>query len=210
VGGGHSTGVGEIYDPYAAGGPAGGAAGIGLVRARSARFDPGDLVSNPYAAALQQGGTPYPQFAVGPYDTTYGAAAAGGPSFGRGNIPGGPYTQRSPPPQENTNFGRSLSNSTAATRLSAPSQSHTLNFSQPSHPVRQMSPLQQYQSTSHHSPPLPETRDGGLPNPYPNEGHPTHKVEPSRESADDAYAGYVEGEEEEEVPKRVLKIANES
>ena len=211
--GGHSTGVGEIYDPYAAGG----AAGIGVARARSARVNPGNAAYNPYAAALQEGGSPYPQFAMGPHDT-YGAAGAGGP-FGRGNmelgatiIPSGqqqqqPYSQRSPPPQEYTNLGRSKSNSTAATHLSTPSQSHTPNYSQPqpSYPVGQMSP-----PVRQMSPPRSTPTPAVLPNPYTKE-HPTHKVEPSGGSADDAaYGGYVvdDPDEEEEVPKRVLKVSS--
>ena len=206
--GGHSTAVGEIYDPYAAGG----AAGIGVARARSARANLANAAYNPYAAALQEGGSPYPQFAMGPHDS-YGAAGAGGP-FGRGNmevgaaiIPSGqqqPYSQRSPPPQEYTNLGHSQSNSTAATHLSTPSQSHTPNYSQPqpSYPVRQVSP-----PVREMSPPRTTSTPAILPNPYAKE-HPTHKVEPSAGSADDAaYGGYVVDDvEEEEVPKRVLKV----
>lgn len=200
--GSHSTAVGEIYDPYANGG----AAGIGVVRARSARANPANAALNPYAAALQEGGSPYPQFAMGPRDT-YGAA--GGP-FGRNNmelgaaiIPSGqqqpPYSQRSPPPQEYTTVGRSKSNSTAATHLSTPSQSHTPNYSQsqvqPSYPVRQMSP------------PRTTPAPGIPPNPYPPHVHASHEMEPSGGSADDAaYGGYVVDDVEEDVPRRVLKV----
>ena len=204
--GGHSTAVGEIYDPYA------NEAGIGVARARSARAtNPANAALNPYAAALQEGGSPYPQFAMGPRDT-YGAA--GGP-FGRNNmeygaaiIPNGqqqlqpPYSQRSPPPQEYTTVGRSKSNSTAATHLSTPSQSHTPNYSQsqaqPSYPVRQMSP------------PRITPAPGIPPNSYappPPHIHASHEMEPSGGSADDAaYGGYVVDDVEEEVPKRVLKV----
>ena len=204
--GGHSTGVGEIYDPYANGG----AAGIGVARARSARLNLGNAAVNPYAAALQEGGSPYPQFAMGPRDT-YGSAGAGGP-FGRGNmeigapiIPNGqqqqqqPYPQRSPPPQEYNNLGRSKSNSTAATHLSNPSQSHTPNYSQsqPSYPVRQMSPPR---------PPRTTPSPAVLPSPY-TQVRPSHEKAPSGGSADDAaYGGYVDEDVDEEVPKRVLKV----
>jgi hypothetical protein len=208
--GSHSTAIGEIYDPYATGG--GGAAGIGVARARSARVNPANAVYNSYAAALQEGGSPYPQFAMGPHDT-YGSAGVGGP-FGRGNmelgatvIPSGQqqaYPQRSPPPQEYTDLGRSKSNSTAATHLSTPSQSHSPNYSQsqPSYPVRQMSP-----PVRQMSPPRPTPTPANLPNPYAKE-YPTHKVEPSGGSADDAaYGGYVVDDvDEEEAPKRVLKV----
>ncbi|KAF8162612.1 hypothetical protein B0H34DRAFT_286215 [Crassisporium funariophilum] len=59
-GGGVGAGVGEIYDPYGGAGAAGvgaaGAAGIGVARARSQRD------GGAYAAALQDGGSPYPAF----------------------------------------------------------------------------------------------------------------------------------------------------
>lgn len=60
---GPGPGVGEIYDPnaYAAGGAAAaaaGAAGIGVARARSTRD------GGAYAAALADGNSPYPAFAV--------------------------------------------------------------------------------------------------------------------------------------------------
>ena len=197
---GHSTAVGEIYEPH------GGAAGIGVARARSARVNGANGAYNPYAAALQEGGSPYPQF-MGPQ--------AGGP-FGRGNmelgatvVPGGgqPYPQRSPPPQEYTNLGRSKSDSTNATLFSTPSQSHTSNYSQsqPSYPERQISPpIRQM------SPPRFTATPANLPNPYSNE-HPTHKTEPSGGSADDAaYGGYVVDDLDEEEPRRVLKVCYSS
>jgi hypothetical protein len=206
---GHSTAVGEIYEPH------GGAAGIGVARARSARALTTNGAYNPYAAALQEGGSPYPQF-MGPQ--------AGGP-FGRGNtelgatvIPGGqhqPYPQRSPPPQEYTNLGRSKSDSTNATLFSTPSQSHTPNYSQsqPSYPERRMSPpIRQM------SPPRFTATPANLPNPYATNEH--HKVEPSGESADDpaydAYGGFViddtDDDVDEEVPRerRVLKVCYSS
>jgi len=52
--GGHGPAVGEIYDPYAAGG----AAGIGVACARSMRVDPANANPNTYAAALQEDGAP--------------------------------------------------------------------------------------------------------------------------------------------------------
>lgn len=210
--GNHSIAVGEIYDPYAAGG----AAGIGVARARSMRLDPGNPAFNQYAIALQEGGSPYPQF-MGPRDT-YGAAGAGGAGgpFGRGSmglgatvIPSGQQQpQRSPPPQDYTTLGRSKSNSTADTHLSTPSQSHTPNYSQPqsSYPVRQMSPPRPTPTPAV----LPTPYSPVLPNPYNPVIYPTSKVEPSRESADDvAYGGYVvddDDADEEEAPRRVLKV----
>jgi len=157
-----------------------GAAGIGLPRG---------------GYPLEDGRPLYPQFAMprdamAPYDSY-----ADGP-FGRGNMAlsaaaSGPYS-RSPPPREPTNLGRSKSGSTIATHPSHPSTpSHTSHYPQP------------YSVGQTVAPP-------SLPNPY-TEEHPTRK-EPLGESPDDgaAYGGYVEDDVEEEVPKRVLKIANES
>ena len=217
--GGVSAAVGEIYPPRrdgdasagssAAGMGPYGVAGIGVARSRSGNtgYNSANAGYNPFAAGLQEGGSPYPQFVLGPQDT-YGTAGPGGP-FGRGNmeigatmIPSGqpqPYSQRSPPPrQEYTNLGRSKSDSTDATHFSTPSQSPHTPDSQPqaSYSVRQMS--------SSRSP--PPTR-ANLYNPYPKE-QPTHVVEHTGESSD-AYGGYVVDDDEvdEEVPKRVLKVS---
>ncbi|KAF8963761.1 hypothetical protein BDZ97DRAFT_1758371 [Flammula alnicola] len=59
---GQGVGPGEIYDPYAAGAAgagSAGAAGIGVARARSMQRSDGS-----YAAALQDGGSPYAAFAA--------------------------------------------------------------------------------------------------------------------------------------------------
>jgi len=86
-------------------------------------------------------------------------------------------------------LGRSRSTSTADNQPSSPP--HTSNYTQQPYPVDVK--------------PIPN-----LPNPYTEQS--TRKVEPPADAADDdaAYGGYVEDDVEEEVPKRVLKIANES
>jgi len=160
---------------------AGNGAGIGA-HARNERAH-GNAHYDPYAAL--QGGSAYPPFVLAPGDT-YGGPPGRGNEHGAAIIPSGQqYPQRSPPPD----LGRSRSTSTAATQLSTP---HTSNYPQPSYPVADVKPTP------------------ALPNPHTE--HSTRKVETPAEAADDdaAYGGYVEDDMEEEVPKRVLKIANES
>lgn len=189
--GSHGIGVGEIYDPSLAGG----AAGIGVARARSMRLDPANANINPYAAALQEGGSPYPKFAIGPHDMY--AGGAGAPPLGRGtNTNMDPMEahgqqqqyQQGSPPQEYANLGRNKSNSTNTTHTqlypasisSPPSQSHAPSYPQQAHPVRQMSPSQgSHAPSSFPAGPASLT----LPNP--------HSAEPSRADAGDAYGGYV-------------------
>lgn len=174
-----SVPVGEIYDPYAVGG----AAGIGVARARSANTNPSRSTPNIYAAALQAGGSPYPKFAIPP---TQGGGA--GPPLRRGNSYNNTEFDASRGqeqyPQQTREYP-SLGRATSATDAHVSPLTHAPNHSQ---------------SRSNDT--------SSFPNPY------GHKVQPSGgSSVDDApYGGYcVDGTEgEEEAPKRVLKIANES
>jgi hypothetical protein len=78
--GNHGTAAGEIYDSYGAA-VGGGAADIGIARARSMRVDPSNVTVNAYVAALQEG-SPYPKFAFGRHDT-YPPGGSGTGTFGR-------------------------------------------------------------------------------------------------------------------------------
>jgi len=135
---------------------------------------------DPYAAPFQ-GGSPYPPFPMA--RDPYGDPPGRSNEHAAAIIPTGQqYPQRSPPPD----LGRSKSTSTAIT-----DPSHASNYSQPSYSVGE--------------------KIANFPNPHNDEEHLSRRVEPQGESADDAaYGGYVEDDVEEEVPKRVLKIANES
>jgi len=174
----HSVPVGEIYDPYAAGG----AAGIGVARARSAKTHVPVPTPNIYAAALQTGGSPYPKFASPPKQE--------GAVLGRGNSTNAEFgAQRHYSRQQSREYptlGRTKSDSTSDPQV-ASSLTRTPTYPQPQN-----------------------TLPASLPNPY--HAFPSHKVQSSASTADDAaYGGYVdEGDEEEEAPRRVLKIANES
>jgi len=168
----NSVPVGEIYDPYAAGG----AAGIGVARARSAKTNMTNSSPNIYAAALQSGGSPYPKFAIPPPKQEGGA---GTPPLGRGNSTnaefGGAYRQQYP------SLGRTNSDPTGDPPVSSLTRAPT----------------------------YPEPPQKTLPNP-----HHAFPSQPSGSTGDDAaYGGYIDEafeEEEEEAPKRVLKVANES
>jgi len=209
--GGHGTGVGEIYDPYAAGG----AAGIGVARARSMRVDPANASPNSYAAALQDGGAPYPKFAIGPHDT-YGNGG-GGASFGRGPntnlelleaagmgnhlagagmISRGQQYQQGPSYQEYPSLGRNKSSSTGTSQPYQPSTSSTppqsLSYSsypQLPYPTRQLSPQQTLLAPSAYP---SGSLSPGLPNPH-AQGQTVEPSERARnaEDAEDAYGGYI-------------------
>jgi len=199
---GHSVPVGEIYDPYATGVAAGGAAGIGVARARSAKANLSNDNPNVYAAALQDGGSPYAKFA-GPQATYASGAVGAGAPFERGPNTnntefgvsrGQQYPHQSPPPQDYSMLGRTKSGSTAATHISSPSLSHSSSQSKQPYPVLQRSPSQSP------SPPNPHAQV-----------FPSHRVQPSGSTVDDPYGGVVDDDDEEVVePKRVLKVANES
>lgn len=176
------------------------AAGIGVFRARSANTKYSNVTPNIYAAALQDGESPYPNFALGP-NATYGTGAPFGrgpsnnPEFAASRGRQQQYPQQSPPPQENDVLGRSKSNSTAATHVPAPSLSHSPSYSQQQqqqpYPVRQMSP------------PRP-TAAPGFPTPH-AQVYPSHQVQPSGESTTSS-AAYGGLDEEEEEKPRVLKV----
>ena len=174
----HSVPVGEIYDPYAAGG----AAGIGVARARSAKANLSQSTPNIYAAALQAGGSPYPKFAIPPKPE----GGAGAP-LGRGNSYnpefGASHDQRRyhQESQEYPTLGRTKSDPTRDPQVSSLTRAPT--YPQPQNSV----------------PPA------SLPNPY-----NLHTVQSSGSTNDDgaAYGGYVDEADEEvvEMPKRVLKV----
>lgn len=179
----HSVPVGEIYDPYAAGG----AAGIGIARARSARTDVPHSNPNIYAAALQAGGSPYPKFAIPPRQEGGAGAPLGrgksyNPEFGDQRR----YRQES---QEYPILGRTKSDPTRDPQVSS-SLTRTPTYPQPPQ----------------------DSAPSGLPNPH--QVFPSPPAKSSGSINDDAaYGGYVDEmfeEEEQEVPRRVLKIANES
>lgn len=174
--GGHGPAVGEIYDPYTAGG----AAGIGVARARSMRVDPANANPNTYAAALQEGGAPYPKFAIGPHET-YGMRSPNNMEAA-GMISHGQQYQQAPlpPSQPYPTLGRNKSGSTAVThssQLQAPSyHSHNQPYSTP--PPQAM-----------HSPPPPSTYPANFPHP---QSYAQAMAEPSGgDDGDDAYGGYV-------------------
>jgi len=172
----NSVPVGEIYDPYAAGG----AAGIGVARARSAKTNLSHSTPNIYAAALQTGGSPYPKFAIPPPKQEGGAGAP----LGRGNSNnpefGASREQRQYREQsrEYPTLGRTKSDPTGEPPVS--SLARTPTYPQPQN----------------------------LPNPH--NAFPSPVVGSTTDDA--AYGGYVDegDEEEEEAPRRVLKVANES
>lgn len=172
----HSVPVGEIYDPYASRGLAGGVAGIGVARARSDKQNFHTNFPTNYAAALQEGGSPYPKFARGPNT-----------EFGDSREQQQPYAQGSPPPQEHPALGRTKSSSTAGGHGSTPSltQSYT---QQPQYPLGQLSPPR-------------SAATPGLVNPHTHKAEHSG----GSDAAYGGFVDEADEEEEEEAP-RVLKV----
>ncbi|KAF8627157.1 hypothetical protein AX17_006373 [Amanita inopinata Kibby_2008] len=213
-------GPGEVYDAngYGAAGVGAGAAGIGVARARSRR-DGG------FAAGLQDGASPYVAFAGphhhdmrnsprptpdfrGPGSPEFDLLEAAGMGQGTSDVQRGPsqrtqYTQQT----DYSNLSRNKSQGGASSEEYAPS--HSRSFSPPYQSmmpptalrpgVHPTSSVQNNGNEVAYGEREENVNPGDLPNPFAASDAHDHQVEDHAEESSD----------EEEPPRRVLRVANE-